>query len=223
MKKLLACAVIAVLPLAACDEDSGNWPTDVTTDWGGDGPADSGPDISADLPSDTGGPDSSGSCDNDLGTFSPTDVLAGDMSSLPDVTTAFWTVRAPLPGLTWESNPFGMVDIEVVHGAGGPSTPTTVNITSYEGMDATTTLIIVVEGCTGDLSTCTGIYIAEQATFEITEIGLTPGSALRATLSNAIMSSWDPGTDSILTGGPQYCLDLWSIDVTMTDPSTWGG
>ena len=91
MKKLMACAVIAVLPLAACDQDSGNWPVDTATDLGGDVPADTGPDISVDVPTDTpapdtatdtGGPDTSGGCTTDLGTWTPSEVLAGNFSSI---------------------------------------------------------------------------------------------------------------------------------------------
>lgn len=224
MKKafISSIAALSCLALAACDENGGNWAWDYTVDNPGDT---STPDITTEPSSDPATettpdistepvPDSSGGCTNNLGTFTPTEVLAGDFTA-----DSLWTVRAPLSG--GFTSPLSMVDIEVNHGAGGPTTPTTVNITSFEGIGTCTTCIILVENCVSSFSDCSAYYMAERATFTITEIGITPGSRLRATLSDAVLASWEPSSDTAIPSGPKYCIDVWNIDVTMTDPTTW--
>ena len=221
MRKLFISTLAVALgcALAACDEDDGNWDYDGTIDIGTETPADvmtePGTDPTTEPTTDIGvdtAPDGTGDCDNTLGTFTPSDVLAGDLGD------GWWTVRAHLGG-GWTS-PLSMLDIEVNTAGGGPSGPTTVNITSFTGIGACSTCIIIVEGCVTDLTDCTGYWMAEQATLDITALSVSVGSPLQATLSGVVMTAWDPGSDSAIPGN-SYCVDLWTINTTFTDPATW--
>ncbi len=214
-------AIALGLALAACDEDNTNWFYDGTTDIGTESPpgdvmtepgTDPLPEPTTDIGVETV-PDGTGACDHTLGTFTPTELLAGSIG-----TEGWWTVRAPLSG--GFSSPLSMLDVEVNPAAGGPSGPTTVNITSFAGIGSCSTCIIIVEGCVTDLSDCSGYWMAEQATFDITALSLTVGSSFQATLSGVVMTAWDPGSDSAIPGN-SYCVDMWNIDTTFTDSSTW--
>ncbi len=220
MRKLFVStlALALGLALAACDEDGGNWNYDGTTDIGVETPSDVMTEPGSDpLPEPTTDigvetvPDGTGDCAHTLGTFAPTDVLAGDLGE------GWWTARAPLSG-GWAS-PLSMLDIEV-NTAGGPTGPTTVNITSFSGIGSCTTCIIIVENCATSLSDCTGYWMAEQATLDITALSVSLGSPFQATLSGVVMTAWDPGSDTAIPGD-SYCVDMWSINTTFTDPATW--
>jgi len=221
MNRLFVSILVIALgfALAACDEDS-NWIFDGTTDIGVETPADVATETGTDaLPEPTtdigveGVPDGTGDCAHTLGTFTPSDILAG-----PIGTEGWWTARAHLGG-GWTS-PLSMLDIEVNPAGGGPSGPTTVNITSFTGIGACSTCIIIVEGCVTDLSDCTGYWMAEQATLDITALSVSVGSPFQATLSGAILTAWDPSGDVAIPGN-SYCVDTWTINTTFTDSSTW--
>jgi hypothetical protein len=204
-------AIVLGLALAACDEDGGNWDYDGTIDIGVETPTDTITEPTTDIGVETV-PDGTGDCAHTLGTFTPTEVLAGDIGE------GWWTVRAPLSGSF--SSPLSMLDIEVNTTGGGPSGPTTVNITSFSGIGSCSTCIIIVEGCVTDLSDCSGYWMAEQATLDITSLSVSVGSPFEATLSGVIMTAWDPGGD-VAVPGDSYCVDVWNISTTFTDPATW--
>jgi len=225
-KCILACAAVALLVSGCGGTIKHTGDDDGTTDSGMDVTTDSTVDVPAEPSGDPvgesvedpvedvieetmpDGPDPG--CDTDLGTFTPPDTWAG-MSGGPS--GAFWGVYALLSG-DWWPPPINELLIESWGMSGGPMSPGTYTISSWEDYETCTLCIWVWEDCTNYGSGCAHYYMADRATVEITTLDPRIGGDIEGSLTGGYLIEVTEDGMTAIEDGLSFCVDLWTFSET---------
>ena len=149
-------------------------------------------------------------CDTDLGTFTPPDIWAG---ATRGPTSDYWGVYALLSG-DWWPPPINELLVESWVSYGGPTSPGTYTITSWEDYETCTMCVWVWEDCTDYGSGCAHYYMAERATVEFTTLEPRVGGDVEGSLSDAYLIEVTEDGLTRVEDGLSFCVDLWTFSET---------
>lgn len=198
------------------DDVTADAEADVTVDSGDDVTADAETDASMDVMDEDAASDvveEDGvtlACDTDLGDWTPNAEGAGIVTSY-----SYWALDGAISG-DFTTEPVSLIEVESYGTYGGPTTTGTTTLSSFEPYDTCALCITVYEDCNSSTG-CSRLYMADQATLELTTIDMSVGGTIEGTLTGMYLVEYDDSSDSLVTDGVSMCVDIWSFSQTMAD------